>query len=246
MPEVILLTNPLIRGAVETPPMGFVTFESDDPHYAFTARLGDASPAPSGGYGGWSPVPRARNRALTEWNGNDPLQIDISVLFDNFAEGESIEADIRQLEKMAGLEANLREPPLVRFDSNGVIPHDAHDDSKLDWVIVNIDWGDSDRNVEGNRIRAAAVIHVMQYIQDTELRESSSATKRKRQSTSSKKQGAKPKGASNKTYTVKAGDTLSSIAARQLGSASRWHEIADKNGIRDPKSLQVGKPLKLP
>lgn len=48
------------------------------------------------------------------------------------------------------------------------------------------------------------------------------------------------------TYTVKAGDTLSSIAARVLGNANRWQEIATLNGIGDPRTLRVGQILKLP
>lgn len=49
-----------------------------------------------------------------------------------------------------------------------------------------------------------------------------------------------------RTYTVKAGDTLSAIAARELGDSSRWTDIADLNGIRDPRKLRVGQVLKLP
>lgn len=48
------------------------------------------------------------------------------------------------------------------------------------------------------------------------------------------------------SYTVKAGDTLSLIAAQQLGDANRWQEIADLNGIQDPRALRVGQVLQLP
>lgn len=47
-------------------------------------------------------------------------------------------------------------------------------------------------------------------------------------------------------YLVKSGDTLTSIAARVLGSVSRWQEIAGLNGIDDPLSLRVGQHLKMP
>ena len=61
---------------------------------------------------------------------------------------------------------------------------------------------------------------------------------------SSKKQAA-PTG-SGRTYTVQGGDMLSIIAQRELGSASRWREIADLNPKVDPDKLFVGAVLKLP
>jgi nucleoid-associated protein YgaU len=49
-----------------------------------------------------------------------------------------------------------------------------------------------------------------------------------------------------RTYTVHKGDTLSKIAAAQLGKASRWTEIASLNNIRDPNRINVGQVLNLP
>lgn len=47
-------------------------------------------------------------------------------------------------------------------------------------------------------------------------------------------------------YTVKPGDTLMSIADKQLGNAKRWREIARFNGIAEPTEMQVGQVLMLP
>lgn len=47
-------------------------------------------------------------------------------------------------------------------------------------------------------------------------------------------------------YTVRTGDTLGSIARRLLGDAGRWQEIADANGITDPRALQIGAVLTIP
>lgn len=47
-------------------------------------------------------------------------------------------------------------------------------------------------------------------------------------------------------YTVKSGDTLWVIAQRTYGDGARWKEIADANGIRDPRTLKVGQVLTLP
>lgn len=47
-------------------------------------------------------------------------------------------------------------------------------------------------------------------------------------------------------YIVKPGDTLSAIARDQLGSASRWPEIAKLNSIDNPNLIHAGDELRLP
>lgn len=47
-------------------------------------------------------------------------------------------------------------------------------------------------------------------------------------------------------YTVRKGDTLSTIAKAKLGDATRWREIAKLNGLTDPYVIRVDQTLKLP
>lgn len=47
-------------------------------------------------------------------------------------------------------------------------------------------------------------------------------------------------------YTVRAGDTLSEIAQRELGSAKRWQELVAANPGLDPAKLRVGKSIQVP
>ena len=49
-----------------------------------------------------------------------------------------------------------------------------------------------------------------------------------------------------KTVTVKKGDTLWEFAVKYYGDGRRWQEIADRNGITDPRKLTVGKILEIP
>lgn len=53
---------------------------------------------------------------------------------------------------------------------------------------------------------------------------------------------------SGKTYTVKAGDTLSKIAKETYGDASQWKKIHAANAdlIKDPDKIQPGWTLQLP
>ena len=49
------------------------------------------------------------------------------------------------------------------------------------------------------------------------------------------------------TYTVKAGDSLSAIAARLLGDPMRWKEIFNINpDIADPNVIRIGQVIKIP
>lgn len=49
------------------------------------------------------------------------------------------------------------------------------------------------------------------------------------------------------SYTVKPGDSLSAIAARLLGDASKWREIWNLNSqITDPNVIRVGQVIKVP
>jgi nucleoid-associated protein YgaU len=55
-------------------------------------------------------------------------------------------------------------------------------------------------------------------------------------------------GATSKTYTVKAGDTLSAIAKAQLGNANAYMKIfeANRDQLSDPDKIKPGQILKLP
>jgi nucleoid-associated protein YgaU len=59
---------------------------------------------------------------------------------------------------------------------------------------------------------------------------------------------AAPPAAAPKTYTVKAGDTLSKIAKETLGSAGAYMKIfeANKDQLSDPDKIKPGQVLKLP
>ena len=59
---------------------------------------------------------------------------------------------------------------------------------------------------------------------------------------------ATPASQGAKTYTVKAGDTLSKIAKQHYGNANSYMKIfeANKGLLQDPDKIQVGQVLKIP
>jgi hypothetical protein len=76
----------------------------------------------------------------------------------------------------------------------------------------------------------------------------SKSTTKSAQSADASKSSAKTTASSDaskgSTYTVRKGDTLYSIAQRELGNKSRWQEIAALNGGSD--SLSPGTTIKIP
>jgi nucleoid-associated protein YgaU len=114
----------------------------------------------------------------------------------------------------------------------------------VQWVVESIDQGDMRRRAgDGDRYLAAMTVNLLQYTAGDVLVERSPSRKH----ASKGKQGTHGS-RGRKTYTVKAGDTLPKIAARSdiYNDASKWKAIAHANGIRDPRSLVVGRVLKIP
>jgi nucleoid-associated protein YgaU len=60
--------------------------------------------------------------------------------------------------------------------------------------------------------------------------------------------GGAPAGTTGRTYTVKAGDTLSAIAKEHLGNANEYHKIfeANRDQLSDPDKIKPGQVLKIP
>ena len=58
----------------------------------------------------------------------------------------------------------------------------------------------------------------------------------------------RPASGAARTVTVKAGESLSKIASRELGDASKWKAIyeANKDKIKDPDLIHPGQVLDIP
>lgn len=232
---------------IPAPTIGYITFMSYIPSFIFTCRLGDGSPTVTGGYAKWNDVDRIRRRSLTEWAGAPPISIDIPILFDDFQSAKSIEYDVKQLDLMAGLGLKHGDPPLLGFNSVGVVPHDHKNAPGFDWFIDQISWGDADRNEFGNRTRQAATVTVKQFIEDDTLSDQSAAERKRAAQAAKDRQGQIPK---SKLYIVTAEDVkhggLKWIAKHRLHDPKRWRELAKLNHIRDPKKVHKGQHLRLP
>jgi hypothetical protein len=119
-----------------------------------------------------------------------------------------------------GPKGSEEEPPHLIFDTAGVSPWDAQTYPDQMWVIDALSWGSTVlHNGAGNRYRQDVTVTLLQFIDDQLASDQSLALRRKQR-----------RGKLNvpKTYKVKKGDTLVSIArkrARQRGPVARHSSV---------------------
>lgn len=208
-------------------------------HYTFVAEnglrvtclRGEEPPTPTDGHGGWGVVDRPRRVGYSQWNGVNPIKLKIPCLFDDWMGGENVEAEIGILSRM-GLPPAGGQPPIL--DIQGALPRRDIDR----WVIEGFDWGTNviwgfDKHGVPVRYRQDVIVNVAQYISPEAL------------GAKPPKPGGRPK-PHHRFHYVKRGETLRSISAIEYGNVKWWRDIAKANKIRDPKSLRVGRKLRMP
>lgn len=194
--------------------------------------IGEGTVEDSGPVVGWELVDRLQRPSVTIYRGSETRSYAIPVIFDGFMEDRSVEPDIRALERLTHVVTAIGRPPRLKVSGHvrGL---------GVKWVITEVEHGDALTRRDGTRMRQFTVVTIRHYMEPELVIRSVGGRKKKRD----RQAGKKGKG---KVYVVKPGDTLSSIARRQLGSASRFKEIAELNDIRDPDRIRVGQRLRLP
>lgn len=216
----------------EFPKAAYVTITSANPRLTVSAILDSNQPKMSG-FGGWTVIARPRRVGLVDWTGVEPYRLMFGLMLDEWGDGPAdVEQECLNIERMARPGPQNQRPPTLTI-TEGELPH-----MNLTYVIESLDWGDCIRQREtGKRLRAVCGLTLLS-LNDAAPSSPAAAA---RASAASRGGVAHPL-----RYTVKKGDTLSSIAAANYGSASQWHQIAAANNIRDPKALKIGQVLKLP
>ena len=83
-------------------------------------------------------------------------------------------------------------------------------------------------------------VHLREYKFSSELNAQTGGTVQRVQRTARADERVTPK-----TWTVRRGDTLWAIACELYGDGTRWREIARRNGVANPRKLQIGTVLTL-
>jgi nucleoid-associated protein YgaU len=206
------------------------TIRTADKKYTLTATLGPTQPSISDGRGGWTEVARPRKAAIAEWQGVSLIKASLEIVLDAWRTGGTTTRDQATVNAIAPLSPKA-EPPTVYIYGVPQIP------STIPWLVQAVTWSDWLERTDGQPARVTVAFDLLER-RFGEVVTRTSATKR-----STVRNGTP---ARTRTYTMKAGDTLSSVAARMLGKASRWPEIAKLNGLRSTQKIKVGFKLRLP
>jgi hypothetical protein len=188
---------------------------------AVTGWVNGVAKALDSQYGGYQSTARTARRATTTYHGVDVEGMTVPILFDGWVTQTAVTPQRRVLEGMASPSGTDDLTPPQPVFITGTVPM-----PNRWWVIQSLTPGDQIllRARDGVCLRQDYVVTVIQAPVESVIL------------------------TNGKRYTVRRGDTLTSIAARQLGKASRWTEIKTDKGkaIRDPKSVKPGQVVRLP
>lgn len=220
MPRVAEDSN--VPGPIDdVSPAGKISFVSRDPALALLCVLGPEPPEIFQGFGGWEEVTRPLRRSFVRWAGPSAFGQTIQLLFDGWGDNRSVQSSLDTLLRMARPRAD-DPPPILTIAGPALILGGPG------WVISELTFGDAIRDTKGALLRQVVTVSLLQKGTNDLIRIRGRG------------------GTGQATHTVKKGETIQKIAAEKLGDASRWTDIAKLNGIRDPRSLQVGKILRIP
>ena len=211
-----------------------VTIKTSDGRNTLTAMLGENAPETTDGRGGWTEVARPRRPAVLEWTGPGLRKATIEVVLDAWISGGSVDHLERVIDALAPKSPTVETPTVLVTGCPGVL-------STVPWVIQTAVPSARLLTETGTTARVTYTLELLERrtADVTVVRADLAKRSVARNGTAATK--AKPR-----THTVTRGETLSSIAAKVLGKASRWTEIAKLNSIRTPTAIRVGQVLRLP
>ncbi len=163
----------------------------------------------------------AKDRPMVQFTTGQPKKLSVTLFFDGYEKGESVRDACERLIRMAEMDVILHRPPEVLF---------SWEKEKFLGVFDNVSVAYQMFLASGEPVRATVTIS-MQNAKPTREPEA-------------EKQGESPDFA--KLHTLKRGETLHAIAAREYEDAGEWRRIADANGIDDPLTVEPGTKLLIP
>ena len=205
-----------------------------------SAGAAPLSPISAGSSGGWQVVDRPHQIAGTQFYDSSPLEYELELLLDGGDHQDSVEPQCARVVSWLYVPAGGNQPPVLAL--RGPVSPQA---LGLYWVLNTFKMDDNEaiRNDKtGERTQQPVSLTLWQYVPLT----ASVLTSLSPAQAAQIALNASGSSAARKTYVVRAGDTLSTIAARVLGNQALWKSIATLNGIRDPSSLKAGTRLVLP
>jgi len=181
----------------------------------------------------WNEQPRNRQKPELQYTGSDIRKLSLDLFFDSYERKEDVRKYTSKLAQLL----------IPSVDSgNGKRP-----------PKIQISWGDADPDASTALFPFVCVMETLkqQFIlfnnSGTPVRAKVTASFKEFRSTQEEQQRNPPASSSPaQTYTVKEGDTLSSIAGQVWQDPSGWRRIASANEILNPRVLTPGQQLNIP
>jgi contractile injection system tube protein/LysM domain-containing protein len=182
----------------------------------------------------WKEQPKPRFKPELQYTGWQLRSISMELFFDTYEAG----TDVRQL---TGQFAQLliptindggqgKRPPKVKLIWGAGDPLQASGLTTLDWILEKLNQKFTMFTGDGTPVRATLNVTFKEFIPPKKVNQ----------------QNPRRRSFPEKTYTVKAGDTLEGIAAALWKDPQKWRVIAESNGIDNPRLLDVGATLNIP
>lgn len=207
----------------------------------------------AGGVGGWTQTTRPRELAGLEYTGTPLFTLDLPLWFDQFtgrSEPGTIEPIIELCRRWGWPAVPYGDPPVLQ------VQYATY--SQLRFVLTDLTVANTIRRGDGQISQALITLSLTEYLGLTAAISPIDSVRNQVLGLPVAAPVAHPTTAPAKTTTgktitptyrtvvVKAGDTLWALAGTYLHNSNRWTEIASLNGIRDPRTLQIGTRLKIP
>lgn len=207
-----------------------------------------------GGVGNWIERPHDRAKSSTEWVGQPLHYMTLRLFFDRDAlysrpnVNGHIERELSLLHSFGLPTRHGGEPPVLRL----TFGHGQ----QLSWVLRDVIHRTSELDPRTKRrVQAEVDVDLMEYRRAVFALSPAEKAEEAAAAAVNDPHYVRPDGdtavpaAGARTYTVRAGDTLSTIAARELGSPGRFMEIFNLNTpdpLSNPDHIVAGQVLRLP
>jgi LysM repeat protein len=158
---------------------------------------------------------------ILQYTRGNSRSLSMELFFDTYEQRTDVRRHTDGIYKLLDVEASTHRPPIVHFAWG-----------RLDFrcVVERVSGRFTLFLDSGVPVRATLTVTLREYV---DPREASRSTKLESPDRT-------------KTYVVKLGDSLGSIAAAEYGDPAAWRPIAAANGIDNPRVLAPGRRLAVP
>ena len=164
-------------------------------------------------------IPGLESPMLQFSRGNlETLSMDL--FFDSYEENKDVRDYTTKITDLLKIDPDIHAPPILRFVWGSL---------NFTCVLSRVTKKFTMFRSDGIPVRATISVTFNEYRTEVSSRE-------------------KPLHSSDrtKTYTIKQGDSLWAIAAREYGDPAFWRFVADKNRIANPRALEIGRAIIIP